>query len=386
MIAFLSLVLSIVGVNDVQSPRPNGWVTDQANILDIGVEDKLNTLAQGLKLNKDIEMAIVVVDDVAETPKQFATALFNKWGIGIAQTNPGSLVLLVMGKRRLEIETGKGIEAALPSQWLADMQAKDMVPKFKQKDFAGGLVAGVQAIADHLGVAPGESTSNAPPGEYRDNGKVVPQPSPGQPVQPQPSAPMAPSPAVQAPPSEDGGVPVGPLAAGGAGAAGLGGLALFVRRRRRTCTKCEPSRKMFLLDEVEDDKHLDEGERKEEQLRSVDYDVFICRGCQSTKTIRHNKWFSGFSRCSKCRYKTMSSSSTTTVSATYDHGGQVQVTEDCQHCNYHNSYTRYTSALTRPSDTSSSSSSYSSSSSSYVSSSSGFSGGSSSGGGAGSSW
>jgi uncharacterized protein len=380
VIALLAFVLSIVGIGDVQSPRPNGWVTDQANILPVSTEDQLNTIAEGLKQTKNIELAIVVVDDVRETPKQFATALFNKWGIGSAQTNTGVLVLLVMGKRRLEIETGTGIEAALTSQWLADMQAKDMVPRFKQADFAGGLVAGVRAIADHLGAAPGESTSTAPQGEYRNNGVVEQQPPPVAPADREPREPQG----VKQAPEDDGGVPVGPLVGGGAGLLGLGGgVALFARhrKRQRTCFKCTPSRPMLLLDEVEDDKHLDAGEQKEEQIGSVDYDVFICPGCQDSKTIRHGKWFSGYSMCS-CSYKTLKRSSHTIVSATYDHGGQVQVIEDCVHCGHHNSHIRYTSALTRPST---SSSSYSSSSS-HSSSSSGFSGGRSSGGGAGSSW
>ena len=382
MLQLLALVFSMVTVTQVPNPRPNGWVTDQANVLDIPTEDKLNTLAETLYRTKQIELAIVVVDDVRETPKQFATALFNHWGIGNAQTNTGVLVLLVMGKRRLEIETGTGIEAALPSQWLADMQAQHMVPRFKQKDFPGGLVAGVQAIHDRLATAPGESDSTAPRGEYRDDGTVVP--APGSAVQP-PPVHSTPQPArVTSQPEDSDGAPVGPLAAGGAGLLGIGGgAALFARhrKRQRTCMKCQPNRQMLPLSEVEDDKHLGEGERKEEQLGSVDYEVVICPGCQDARTLRHNKWFSGYSRCSSCSYKTLHSSSRTTVSATYDHGGQVEVTEDCRHCSYHNSYTRYTSALTRPS--SSSSSSYSSSSSSGGGS---FGGGSSSGGGAGSSW
>jgi uncharacterized protein len=390
VIALLAFVLSIVGIGDVQSPRPNGWVVDQANILDVSTEDQLNTIAEALHQTKNIELAIVVVDDVRETPKQFATALFNNWGIGSAQTNTGVLVLLVMGKRRLEIETGTGIEAALTSQWLADMQAKDMVPRFKQADFAGGLVAGVRAIAEHLDAAPGESTSTAPVGEYRSNGVVVPQPQPSTapPIAPADREPREPNAVKSAP--EDDGVAVGMLAGGGAlGLAGLGGVAaLLVRRRKRlrTCFKCTPNRRMLLLDEVEDDKHLDAGEQTEERLGSVDYDVFICPGCQDSKMIRHNKWFSGYSTCT-CSYKTLKHSSHTIVSATYDHGGQVQVTEDCMHCGHHSSYIRYTSALTRPSDSDSSSSSFGSSSSfSSSSSSSGFGGGSSSGGGAGSSW
>jgi uncharacterized protein len=386
------IVSSVVSVADVPNPRAaNRWVTDQANVLDASAEAKIDATAEALNKARGIELAIVTVDDTAESPKAFATALFNRWGIGSAQTNNGVLVLLVMGKRRLEIETGTGIEAALPPDWLSAMQGREMVPKFKSGDFGGGLVAGVEAIAAHLRDAPGESTSTAGPGEYRSDGRVVDPDSPAAnrdapsttttTTGPQPS---------YTPPEEVS--PILPFALGGLGALGITGGVVLVRRRRRTCQTCEPSRAMINLDEAADDAHLDDGQRAEERLGSVDYDVYICPGCQASRTFRRGKWFSGFDKCGKCSYKTSKSTSTTIASATYDHGGQVRVDEHCKHCGHSSSRIRHTAARTRPSTTSSSSSSrsYSSSSSrsSYSSSSSrsSYSGGSSRGGGSGSSW
>lgn len=377
-----AFVMNVVSVADVPSPRPAHWVTDQANILSPETEAKLDALAEGLHTARGIELAVVTVDDVAGTPKQFATQLFNTWGIGSAQTNNGVLVLLVMKKRRLEVETGRGIEAALPAAWLADMQARDMVPQFKAKRFDRGLVAGVQAIADHLRDAPGESESTAPPGEYRSDGTVVPKPAPA--ADPAATIPVEPVAATAPPPDEGGHTPALPFALGGLALAGGGGTALALRgrKRRRMCFECTPPRLMNVLDEQADDEHLDEGQRTEERVSSVDYEVLVCPGCQASKTLRHSKWFSGYGRCSGCGYKTMTSSSTTLVEATYSHGGQVEVRESCANCSHVATHIRYTSQLVE----SSSSSSDSSSSSSDSSSSSGFSGGSSDGGGAGSSW
>jgi len=101
--------------------------------------------------------------------------------------------------------------------------------------------------------------------------------------------------------------------------------------------------------------------------------------------VRHGKWFSSYSRCDSCTYKTASSTSVTLVHATYDHGGQVEITERCAHCHHTSTRIRHTARRTPPSTTSSSSSSSRSSSSSSSSRSS-FGGGSSRGGGAGSSW
>ena len=110
------IVSSVVSVADVPNPRTvNRWGTDQADVLDAQAEATIDAAAQVLKDSRGIELAVVTVDDVRETPKAFATALFNRGGIGSGNTNNGVLVLLVMGQRRLEIEAGTGMEAALPA-------------------------------------------------------------------------------------------------------------------------------------------------------------------------------------------------------------------------------------------------------------------------------
>jgi len=392
--AALLVVVQVASVADVASPRPSGWVTDQADVLSADVEASLDQIAEELHGSLGVELAVVTVDDVPGTPKAFATALFNRWGIGSVQNSTGVLVLLVMGQHRLEGETGDGIERALPPDWLADMQASTMVPRFKRKDFAGGLVDGVRAIAEHLHAAGGESLSNAATHEYRDNGAVAPTGTVDPALDP---TGVAPDPTATREPAtyqplddgrdEDDGTPIGALVAGGLGLVGAGGGgALFARhrKRQRTCVACQPPRPMIALSEIEDDTHLDRGQITEEQIGSVDYEVLVCPGCQASRTLRHGKWFSGYGTCSGCGYKTMKSSSSTIVSATYDHGGQVEVTESCRNCAHTRQYTRYTSQLTR--STSGGSSWGSSGSSGGSSHSSGFGGGHSSGGGAGSSW
>jgi uncharacterized protein len=375
-------------------------VSDQAHVLDAAGRQQLDGLAERLHADRGIEVAVVTVDDVRGTPKQFATALFQRWGIGSAATHTGVLMLLVVGKRRLEIETGRGIEAALTAAWLADMQRDRMVPRFKAGDFRAGLVAGLEAIDEHLRTAPAESSSTAPHGEYRSSGDVVPaavgsSSAPGSARSPGPAltapadapAPAAPTTLAATPTDKQGGGgAAGGLAAVGAAVFGLVGSGVLVsrmRRRQRTCFHCQPPRTMIALDERADDARLDAGQRTEEAVGSVDYEVLVCPGCQTSRTFRHGRWFSGYDTCAGCSYRTSRSTSRTVLEATYDHGGEIEVTESCAHCNRNHAYSRYTSQLTRPSESSSSSSSSASSSSG---SSSGFSGGSSDGGGAGSSW
>jgi uncharacterized protein len=158
------------------------------------------------------------------------------------------------------------------------------------------------------------------------------------------------------------------VAVGGAGSV-LGFL--FLGRFMRKCPKCKSD--TILLDELADNAHLNEVQKFEESIGSVDYKVYVCPGCDFTRTVASARWFSGYSSCRGCQARTMKSTSTTLTYATEDHGGTVQVNESCVRCPYTGEYTRSTPRRTRSSSSSSSGSSS-------------FSGGSSRGGGGGSSW
>lgn len=165
----------------------------------------------------------------------------------------------------------------------------------------------------------------------------------------------------------------------------IGGLFVFrrwLRRRPRTCKGCGNPRQ--LLGEAEDDAHLSSGQKTEESVSSVDYDVWWCGRCSDALVLDYSSWFSGHSRCPQCANRTRTSSTTTLQRATEHSGGLERIDERCAHCSYKNSHTRTTARLQR-SSSSSSSRSWSSSSSSSRSSSS-FGGGRSSGGGSSGSW
>jgi uncharacterized protein len=125
--------------------------------------------------------------------------------------------------------------------------------------------------------------------------------------------------------------------------------------------------------EEADDAHLDGGQRLEEYLKSVDYDVWHCpsQTCGHMKIIRHPSWVSAHSACPKCGYRTLSTTSTVVTAATRMSTGTKRVDYDCRNCGHTDSETR---TIPKVSDSSSGSSRSS------------FGGGSSSGGGASGRW
>src|SRR5438094_8652030 len=132
MVAQLFVLVSAlapVSVSDVPNPRASaGWVSDMAGVIHADARTRLGVQCDSLQREIGVEIAIVTVPDVPGTPKEFATALFNRWGIGKAGKDNGLLMLLVTDKHRLEMETGYGLESVLPDGWLGSMQTEVMVP------------------------------------------------------------------------------------------------------------------------------------------------------------------------------------------------------------------------------------------------------------------
>ncbi|GAB4172026.1 MAG: hypothetical protein Fur006_00590 [Coleofasciculaceae cyanobacterium] len=139
-----------VDVKDVPNPRQvNGtWVTDMAQMLDEPTEAQLNSIITQLERKNGTEIAVVTVPETAPSasPKEFTTKLFNYWGIGKKGKDNGVLFLISQNERRVEIETGSGMEAILPDAKVGKIIDTQILPRFKQSDFNGGTLAGTKAL------------------------------------------------------------------------------------------------------------------------------------------------------------------------------------------------------------------------------------------------
>jgi uncharacterized protein len=143
-------------VQEVPNPQQEygGWVTDMANILSPETENQLNLILSELEATTGAELAVVTVSTTAPSPspKAFATALFNHWGLGKAGINNGVLFLTSVGDRRVEIDTGYGVEALIPNAIIATLIHTEITPRFRVGDWNGGVLAGTQALVHELKV------------------------------------------------------------------------------------------------------------------------------------------------------------------------------------------------------------------------------------------
>ena len=140
-----------VKLSGIPSPRPNGWVTDLTGRLSPGALENLNRLGDEVKARTRGEIAVAVVDDIDDVnTRGFATRLFNRWGIGRRGIDDGVLIFVSLDDRRAEIILGSGIDDPQRRRASEEIMQSEMVPRFRQGDPAGALLAGAQECAQRL--------------------------------------------------------------------------------------------------------------------------------------------------------------------------------------------------------------------------------------------
>lgn len=298
------------------------FVSNPSGVLSQADVRSLNEKIRSLRRATTAELCVVVVDrlDSDYTPEEFATGLFEKWGIGKKDKDNGVLVLVSVDDRAAQIRTGYGVEGALPDVLMGRLLRNEMFPRFREGDYAGGINAAVDGIDTLL----------------RD-------PSVAQEILSKQKNDAA--------ADDEDDFFGGYLALCGVAAAimlilviwritstrrlddvsrwrslsslsqialvvscftlGMGLPAFFlaywwmhhVRRHRRNCPRC--GTRMQLVDEVHDNDYLTPSQDLEERLNSVDYDVWRCPSCAQTEILPYINRTSPYKECPRCHVRAL---------------------------------------------------------------------------------
>ncbi len=153
-ILLATLVLSGVfaqGIPDKQNPPR--LVNDFASVLSKKEVNNLENALEAFARETSTQIVIVTVNSIEGDISDFAFKLGEKWGVGQKKDNNG-VVIVLKPKRGTErgqvfVATGYGIEHLIPDAIAnRDIVDNEMIPRFKQNDYYGGLVRGVKVIMD----------------------------------------------------------------------------------------------------------------------------------------------------------------------------------------------------------------------------------------------
>lgn len=294
--------------------NPDGIVSAQA-------EAQLNTMLRDIRSKSTAEPVIMVLDDIdTDDINDFATRIFEDWGIGQDDRDNGLLILLVRQKRNYVIRTGYGVEGILPDAALARLTRHKLVPALKNNDFDSGLLAVTTDI--HAAMTTPEAVAelrSAHPGQHKNQddddftltdliwmyislsvifslalyiwaaatyGTVRKQSRQDKYLATQTVTSVS---------------KIAMFLLLGLPAP----LWLWLSRKRNqwrygkhSCPNCGTN--MQLIDEVHDNDYLTPAQDAEERLNSVDYDVWVCPGCNEQDIYAYHNPNSGYTECDTC--------------------------------------------------------------------------------------
>ena len=133
---------------EVMPAKPTRYFNDYATVVKPETAEKLNT--ELVNLEKDSSNQILVCiypkmqtdSDVSD----YCQRIFRSWQVGQKGKNNGAVLFIFLDSHKIWIQTGYGLEGALPDATCQQIIANDITPRFKAGDYDGGVTAGVNAM------------------------------------------------------------------------------------------------------------------------------------------------------------------------------------------------------------------------------------------------
>ncbi len=146
-------VVSLSGQQLPERPHPPRLVNDLAGVLDKSIAVKINDELTAFARETSTQIAVVTISDLGGYDAgDYAFRLAEKWGIGQSEKDNGILVLVQPKtndqRGQAFIATGYGLEGTVPDAVANRIVDEEMIPRFKQNDYASGIAAGVSVLMD----------------------------------------------------------------------------------------------------------------------------------------------------------------------------------------------------------------------------------------------
>lgn len=163
LILLLTLQPGVCAAADPAFPRPTGAVNDFANVIPADQRAAMENLAREVLQKTGTAVVVATVPTVGDmAADDYATRLYESWGIGKKGEDKGVLILLSMKERRVRIETGYGVEGILPDGVVGEILRLHVIPHLKQADYGRGLLNAMTAVSDVIARNAGVTLTGRP--------------------------------------------------------------------------------------------------------------------------------------------------------------------------------------------------------------------------------
>lgn len=176
MLLLLLLLLPTMVPAQTDPIAEDSYINDYAGIISEQDQTSIREQLQSMRRDHGVEITVLTIDSRktygnSASIENFATGLFNRWGIGNAQRNDGILILIARNDREMRVELGRGYSAAYDAV-AGDVIDQHFLPSFKYDKYSKGIRIGTTEIIRRIALpmtegkeAPARPTS---PGKTRD--------------------------------------------------------------------------------------------------------------------------------------------------------------------------------------------------------------------------
>ncbi|WP_369820752.1 YgcG family protein [Rhizobacter sp. Root1221] len=152
-----ALLLALAGAatfaQDVLPVPPlSGRVVDQTGTLTDSQRSAIASKLEGVERQHGSQVVVLMVPTTApEDIFSFTQRVGEQWKIGRRDVGDGLLIVVAKGDRKMRIAPAKALEGAIPDLVAKRIIEDQMVPAFRQDDYAGGLNLAIDQLAARIG-------------------------------------------------------------------------------------------------------------------------------------------------------------------------------------------------------------------------------------------
>lgn len=160
-------------------PRPLGWVSDYANLLEPNEVQKIDAVIQSMNRSTGVQIAVVTQNSLGDyaSIEEMGLAYLEGWGVGGKDEDNGLVLLVVVDPKsdykQYRFETGYGLEGNLPDGLLGQIGREEMVPRFQNGQYGAGIMAALVRIGGILGADTSAKTSPQSPVRRKGIGSLI---------------------------------------------------------------------------------------------------------------------------------------------------------------------------------------------------------------------
>jgi uncharacterized protein len=131
----------------VDVPALRGRVNDYAGVMSQDQARSLESQLAQFEQETGHQVAVLTIPTLdGEDIEGFSIRVAENWKIGKKGFDNGVILVVAVKDRRLRLEVGYGLEGVLPDAIAKQITSNYIVPRFRSQDYAGGIIAGIDAV------------------------------------------------------------------------------------------------------------------------------------------------------------------------------------------------------------------------------------------------